>query len=139
MNFNKKISIFISLILICSISFAANQVVYYDPYVVKLEGTVEFQTFPGLPGYESIKNGDEIERGPYLRLKHPIDVAVVQNDNENEPVKNVKVMQIVDGRDADWEKFRSGGHFRIVGKLFQQISGHHHSRVLIEVETVEKI
>jgi hypothetical protein len=139
MYFNKKLFVWVIFILISPFSFAINKIVHYEPEVVKLEGIVETQTFPGRPNYESIKNGDEIEKGPYLRLRQPINVLVMPNDNVNEKENNVKIIQIVDGNDADWQKLKKGGRFRITGMLFHRLTGHHHSRVLIDVKQIEEL
>jgi len=50
------------------------------------------------------KNGDEIEKGVYLRLNQSIDVLVMPNVNVNEIEKNVKVIQIADDNNADWQE-----------------------------------
>jgi len=139
MCFNKKLSILVFSVLTLPLSFAANQVVHYQPEVVNLTGVVEIQTFPGRPNYQSIKNGDEIEKGAYLRLKQSIDVLVMPNDNVNEIEKNVKVIQIADDDIADWQELKKGGYFRIKGVLFHRITGHHHSRVLIDVKQIERM
>lgn len=139
MYFNKKLFIWMVFVLISPFSFAVNKIVHYEPEVVKLEGIVETQTFPGRPNYESIKNGDEIEEGLYLRLNQSINVLVMPNDNVNEVENNVKIIQIVDRNDADWQKLKKGGRFRITGMLFHRLTGHHHSRVLIDVQQIEEL
>ena len=44
-------------------TFASNQIFFYVPEPVELNGKLERQTFPGLPNYESILSGDAPERG----------------------------------------------------------------------------
>ena len=51
------------LISASSLAYGANPILYYEPAMVELFGVLEQQTFPGRPGYESLKNGDEIEKG----------------------------------------------------------------------------
>ena len=139
MYLSKKLLIWMILISISPLSFAAVQIVHYEPEIVELEGVVEFQTFPGRPNYQSIKNGDEIEKGAYLRLNQPIDVVIKPNDNINEDERNVKIIQIADDNSVDWQKFKLGGYFRIQGVLFHRMTGHHHSRVLIDVKQIERM
>lgn len=139
MYYYKKIFFLVAFVACAPYSFSANRVVHYQPEIVKLAGLVETQTFPGKPNYQSIKNGDEIEKGVYLRLNYPIDVAVLSDDDINENENNVKVIQIADDSLADWQELKKGGNFYITGRLFHRISGHHHSRVLIDVEKIERI
>ncbi|CAN5344762.1 hypothetical protein BH10PSE19_BH10PSE19_15280 [soil metagenome] len=51
-------------------------------------------TYPGAPNYESIKNGDTIETGPYLILKDPMDIDYVPHIElgNDEPEKAVSLL-----------------------------------------------
>lgn len=125
-------------------AFAGNRVVNYKPSVVELGGILELQTFPGPPNYESITSGDQIERGFYLRLDAPLDVVKGNEDRIDNPVteKNVKIVQLaINAEDnALWSKFQSegnGAHVRVRGDLFHRFTGHHHARVLLDVQTTE--
>ncbi len=140
--YNKKLFFCLTAMLLSPFSFADNQIVYYDPAQVKLKGVVEIQTFPGPPNYESIQKGDEMERGAYLRLYQPIDVnlILIATNEINEPEKNIKIIQIADINDVDWKKFlKKGKHIQITGTLFHRFTGHHHTRVLIDVKQIEKV
>ena len=67
---------------------------FYEPVDVRVSGTLEIQTFPGPPGYESIKNGDEIESCWYLRLDEPVDVDLKISNEQNindEPEKRASL------------------------------------------------
>jgi hypothetical protein len=97
--------------------------------------------FAGPPNYESIKNGDADETGPYLILSHPIDVQLIpklQNDIDV-PEKNVKLLQLVVENDNDWPKVKEGNYVHIVGTLFHAHTGHHHSRVLLMIKKISVI
>lgn len=132
------------LILLSCTSLAANQVFTYGPSVVELTGTLDLQTFPGSPNYESIASGDEIERHFYLKLDRPIDVLPKGENSgiENaEEERNVKIIQLsISGEDDRlWVRFRKlgeGGRVKIQGTLFHRFNGHHHSRVLMAVNKV---
>lgn len=117
-------------------------ILHFDPAFVELLGTVETQTFPGPPGYESIKQGDEMEPGWYLRLKEPVTVEA------NKPAttlgwqteKHVRVLQMA----IDWDQTREsklavGKTIKVKGKLFNRQNGHHHSRVLIDVSELSEV
>lgn len=127
--------------------FAGNVVVTYEPAVVELTGKLDLQTFPGPPNYESIRNGDEIERHFYLRLDAPVDVLPRGEhptiDNP-EPERNVRVMQLVVGYSENelfkhLRKIGEGGRVRILGTLFHRFTGHHHSRILLKVQKLEEV
>jgi hypothetical protein len=112
---------------------------------VDLIGTLDLQTFPGPPSYESIKSGDEVERYFYLRLAIPINVLpnLTRNDIQNAvEEKNVRTIQLSIGDDENlWEKIRrmgKGVNVKIKGNLFHRFTGHHHSRVLMVVKAITK-
>lgn len=120
---------------------AKNQLVYFEPKYVELNGTIKTLQFAGPPNYESIKNGDADETGPYLILNNPIDVQLIpklQNDNDI-PEKNVKLLQLVVQNNNDWEKAKEGNYVHIVGTLFHAFTGHHHARVLLMIKKITVI
>lgn len=110
----------------------------YEPRTAELRGTIELQTFPGRPGYESIQNGDEVERGWYLRLKQPIEVQ--KNDKDTDPnastEKNVRILQLAMKDDISAGQIPLKKEVCVSGHLFHAISGHHHTRVLIDVQRI---
>lgn len=124
-------------------AWAKNRVFHFEPEIVEITGTIERQTFPGRPGYESIRNGDEIERGWYLRLIAPIDVEVSQKDSDPNSMteKDVKVLHLT------WDSNRTGAIIansvgkRVIlnGHLFHALTAHHHSRVLMWVDTARSV
>lgn len=139
----------ILLFFLCIISlntFAQNRTVHYEPEIIELIGEIDLQTFPGSPNYESIKNGDEVETHFYLKLRNSIDVIALPKDAES-PMKsesfyNVQILQLVVHDDKNMSILRKtgeGGHLKIRGTLFNRFSGHHHSRVLLEVKNIKKI
>jgi hypothetical protein len=123
-------------------ALSANAVAYhYDPAVVTLTGVIETQTFPGRTGYESIANGDEIERGWYLRLARSIVVEPNPDENghNSSRERNVKVVQLafIDNDQVIAVLPRLEGKRAVLtGKLFHAFSAHHHARVLFDVQTV---
>ena len=139
---------FLTLLILFSFPLhAATKMLTYSPAVVELAGTLDLQTFPGPPSYESIKEGDEVERHFYLMLDTPVDVLPKR---ENEGVENaeeereVKIVQLAVSEEDDvlWEKFRKlgmGGRVKIRGALFHRFTGHHHSRVLLGVTGMQPL
>ena len=138
-----KHSLILSFFLLPLSSLAAVQIFYYRPTVVELTGKLELQTFPGPPNYESISSGDQIERGFYLKLDAPINVSAgkLAQVDISDPEKNVRILQLaINGEDDPlWAKFKAAGkvtHVRIKGGLFHRFTGHHHARILLNVEAM---
>ena len=112
------------------------QTMAYEPAVVELTGTIETQTFPGPPNWESIAHGDEIERGWYLRLDQSIDVVPRADSNSAniEHEGRVRIVQVAVGNDNIWKELSAGRRCKLRGTLFHRLTGHHHARVLIYAE-----
>jgi len=120
--------------------WAKNPISHYEPTVVELLGIIEQQTFAGRPGYESIKNGDEIEHSWFLRLDKPIDVEVSKNnrDGNAEVERNVKVIQLASYSKKIKSSLSKSVFKKVVlkGHFFHAFSAHHHARVLMLIESI---
>ena len=138
----------LSILLLCLVSSwvsAKDSVLTYGPSHFELTGSLELQTFPGPPSYESVKDGDEAERGFYLRLDSPVDVVPkgAHSGVENaQTERKVRVMQLAIDEEDDglWKRLRKigkGRRVKIEGTLFHQCTGQHHSRVLLSVNKME--
>ncbi len=135
------------LFLFPIISTGKNQVFAYDLPNLEFKGSLDLQTFPGPPNFESIKDGDEVERHFYLKLNNPIDI--MPKDFSPRPEnsvaeRNVRILQLaIDGKDHElWSRFREYGEghpVKIKGYLFHRSTGHHHSRVLLNVSSLEEL
>ena len=103
----------------------------YDPEVVQLIGTINKQTFPGPPNYESIRNGDKPETYWVLHLP---DTVCTQPSADNDGEYKVTDLQLILTRKqyALYRKFL-GRRVNVTGKLSHAITGHHHTPVLMEV------
>lgn len=141
----KNLSVALILISSLPLAYGSNSIFHYEPAIVELTGVIEQQTFPGRPGYESIANGDEIEKGWYLRLSKPVDVVETKDDApsaEAETEKNVRIMQLTwSARELDSQirkVTKEKKKVRLKGHLFHRWSGHHHSRVLMWVDRLEE-
>lgn len=128
-------------LLIAPFAIAKNKVAYFEPTLAELNGVIKTLQFPGSPNYENIKNGDRDETGPYLILDKPIDIKLtpkIQIGND-EFRHNVKLIQLIVHTNSDWKKIKQGNYVRIRGTLFNAQTGHHHTRVLLEVNNVKVI
>jgi hypothetical protein len=109
----------------------------YEPEIVKLVGVTTRHTFPGPPNYESVKNGDAPERYWFLRLPRPVCVQPSNTADDTQEVESgVKLLQIII---HDYGSVRPllGRKVRITGTLMHAISGHHHTKVLINASHIE--
>lgn len=134
------------LVILFFISFSsnANEVVYFDPNSVTLNGTIITLTFPGPPNYESIKKGDKAETGPYLILSNPIDIELPNSksskrDEIDEPQKNVKLLQLIVINQGDWKNIKEGNNVSVTGTLSSALTAHHHARALLMVNKINVI
>lgn len=129
------------IFFISPFAMANNQIVYFEPTDVTLTGDIITLTFPGPPNYESIKNGDKEETGPYLILTDPIDIKRQPNTQASidEPQPNVKLLQLVVVNNDDWKHVKHGNHVSVTGTLSSAITGHHHARALLEIKKINVI
>ena len=98
--------------------------------------SIEIQTFPGAPNYESIKEGDKIEKGWILKIDDPFDMVPTSHDEDVEaaPEKNIKFVHLAIMNDKIWPELKQGKHVSVEGVIYHRENGHHHSRVLLETE-----
>jgi hypothetical protein len=115
--------------------------VNYEPEVVKLIGTVEKQTFPGPPNYESTSNGDRPETSWILHLKSPIEVVADKTSELNsQDERNVAELQLVFLDDAGESRklLKKGATILATGTLFHSHTGHHHTHILLTVRELSQ-
>jgi Domain of unknown function (DUF4431) len=110
----------------------------YEPEVVELVGTMKRHVFPGPPDFESVKGGDQPETYWVLRLSKPICVAPVEPDSRgiNVPETDVRLLQL-NQVDYKGSKHLLGKRVKVKGRLVHAITGHHHTNVMLEVQSVE--
>jgi hypothetical protein len=106
-------------------ALAGNPSFHFDPVQEELSGTLDVQTFPGLPNYNSIAEGDEAEEGFYLKLDRPIDVIATIKDVNWETQKNVKVVQLILDNEIlkQLGNLRKGTHLTLKGRLSNWLTG----------------
>ena len=109
----------------------------YGPSI-SLTGTLRSQAFAGPPNYESIRRGDRKETAIILTLV--ISICTAGNDSAGIDVSEtgIREMQLVVIRPADWKTIRRrmGKRVTVTGTLFHSITGHHRTKVLIDVANI---
>lgn len=136
----------------CSLTALAEPAerVGYEPKVVTLIGKIVPQTFPGPPEYTSVAKGDEPEREWILHLRTPIEVDADKSSEQNkENEKNIREVQLVfldggklktpENKYKTWKPFtRKGVTVSATGTLFHALTGHHHTKILMNVEDLQR-
>ena len=120
-------------------SSASAQCLKYGPSVVTLRGMLRSHVFPGPPNYESIKRGDRKERAIILMLAAP--TCTTSNDPPqglDDPETDIREMQLVVTKSAHWKivEWRLGKRVVVTGTLFHAHTGHHRTKVLIDVTNI---
>ena len=101
-----------------------------------MTGTLHRKVFPGPPNYESIKSGDRKETA--LLLKLAASTCTTGNDDFGGPESDIREVQLVIRKDEDWKIVRRliGKRAKVTGTLFHAHTGHHRTRVLIDVANI---
>jgi hypothetical protein len=127
------------IIVICLHSpVAAKTCLKYGPTVVSLTGTLRSQVFPGPPNYESIKKGDRKETAIILTLGESICTTGDDPQGLDLPETDVREIQLVVMKNAHWKIIRrlTGRRAKVTGTLFHAHTGHHRTKVLIDVSNI---
>lgn len=111
----------------------------YEPAVVELKGRLITKTYFGPPNYGENPKTDSKETLPLLQLSEPVNVRGRQGKDagyEEAPVENVKEMQLVLTLE---HKSLIGKMVVIKGTLFHGFTGHHHTDVLMNVQSIDRV
>lgn len=111
---------------------------YFEPSVSTIEGTLITRMYYGPPGYGENPDTDIQEYPFILQLDDPIDVLVQEGDLHNSDKFEVTEIQVVPINTENIEIVEQyiNKRIKIQGTLFEALTGHHHTNVLIEVEKV---
>lgn len=119
-------------------SARAAQCLSYEPAKVNITGMIVRKIFPGPPEYSSIEEGDMPEQFWVLKPTKPICVNGDPSDIVNsEAEKNVTGLHLVlDARQYAKYKGYVSKQVVVSGTLFHAHTGHHRTRVLLEVSEI---
>ncbi len=114
---------------------------HYGSVQVRLKGKVIKRIFAGSPNYQSVLQGDQPETAWVLGLTKPICVTPLATDQENEMANNVGELQLafVEGLPYKQAHRFSSKQVIVTGRLFSAQSGHHHTKVLLEVVSIRSV
>ena len=109
----------------------------YEPEVVSLKGKLVVKRFYGPPNFGEDSKTDEKEDMPVLLLGEPVNVRGKNESGpaaiNNESVKNVREMALVL---TIPHKNLIGKPVIVKGTLFHAFTGHHHTDVLLDVQSI---
>lgn len=131
-------SITVLLLTLCLCASAnAQRCLEYGP-TVTLTGTLRSQVYAGPPNYESIKRGDLRATAIILSLTTPTCVTGKNPTNMEISESGIRKMQRVIRKAAHWKTVRrlKGKRTIVTGTLFYWHTGHHRTKVLIDVTSI---
>jgi hypothetical protein len=107
-------------------------VVFYEPCITELTGTLYQKLYPGPPGYLNVEDGDAQEFPLFLILADPVDVLLAKPEEEpfNQPEIGVREIQIVFSKEEPPVELWKRG-ITVKGTLFSAHTGHHRRRVVM--------
>ena len=124
------------LLLLLTIQPASQKCVSYEPDAVVLKGTIRQHTFAGPPNYESVAKGDQAERVWVLHLAEPICVSASADWEQETGVSDLQLV-FANGR-RQYGKSLLGRNVAVNGTLFRAHTGHHHTKVLLTVNSIKR-
>ncbi len=119
-------------------SASAQKCFEYDGPTVTLTGKLTSKVFPGPPNYESIRKGDQKETATILIVTRPICTTTKDPESHGDPERGQRAIQLVVLKHEIWPIIRRlmGKRATVSGTLFHWNTGHHHTKVLMEVAQV---
>ncbi|MCU6496328.1 DUF4431 domain-containing protein [Rugamonas sp. A1-17] len=121
-------------LLVCG-SVRAETCQKYDVANVELTGRVRVETFFGPPNFGESPETDSKERQAVLHLDRPICTVASADSPAEERQIDVTLVPMGDFTLASFD----GKPVTVKGKLFYAITGHHHTNVLISIDTAPQI
>lgn len=129
-----------SLILACGIAgiVPAGTSVWleYEPSISELRGTVVTREHYGPPNFGETPDIDKKESVPILVLKEPVSVrGNPRSVTDQETERNITEIHLVFGSRYSSAAL-SGREVAVIGTLFHAVTGHHATKVLMNVHEI---
>src|SRR6266480_7670781 len=122
-----------------SLSDRNPKVLHYGPEKVTLTGKLFARTFYGPPNYGENPKSDSKENQYILLLDSAIDVVTTGSDPTDKTEHGIKkVTLVVSDFKAHPVKHLLGSRVKVEGTLFHATTGHHHTKVLLEVFSIKR-
>jgi hypothetical protein len=110
----------------------------YAPAIVELEGVLQTKTYFGPPNYGENPKTDSKEEQWILALSRPVNVRGnpgPKSDYDTLSVRDISAIQLV--LLGDHEEL-TGKNVIVKGTLFHGFTGHHHTDVLMNVQSINR-
>ena len=111
--------------------------------VVEVQGVLQVGEFFGPPSYGEQPGSDHIERSFFLQLPAPLGTqfkngAGVPSANQNS-LPSYFVQLVVPASEQRAANTLVGKRVRVIGTLFEAISGHHRTPMLVQVQKLSQV
>ncbi|HEX7334337.1 MAG TPA: DUF4431 domain-containing protein [Pyrinomonadaceae bacterium] len=137
----KLITLLFVLFLLSGLEVAAqqkNRWLPYEPATVELEGRLTVQSKYGPPNYGENPRTDAKVKVPVLVLLTPVNIRGTPGDATNaKSVRGVRRIQLILLNIKTPYKEFTGKIVVVKGTLFHAHSGHHYTRVVMDVSSIE--
>ncbi len=133
------VAILTAVLLLSSLAGAQSACLSYSGKTTLL-GKISVKVFPGPPNYESVSKGDSAEHDLFVTLSRPACVDADADDvgGVNVAVAEASEFQLTANSHLYKEIDRMVGHVAVIsGTLFGAATGHHHTPVLMFVESAD--
>lgn len=134
-----------TLILTFLVAFAsaspsqAQRFLSYEPEVVELDGQLIVQSKYGPPNYGEQPKTDQKVLVPVLLLSQRVVVTDNHEDGKHsETINNLSQIQLAFDANETAHKKLIGKQVLVTGLLFQAHTGHHYTKVVMNVKSIER-
>lgn len=127
-------------LLLCAPAVAGADECLVDGESATLTGKVWRETFPGPPNYESIEAGDKPETHWILTTDQPYcgeAISFESGDTYRIPGELTRFQLVLDGDQYEDNQSLVFNNATVTGSLFAGHTGHHHTSMLIDVDSIE--
>ncbi|QWV95125.1 DUF4431 domain-containing protein [Geomonas oryzisoli] len=124
-----------SVLILLTGTVFAKDTYHYEPAIAELTGKLIEKVYYGPPGYGENPKTDSKEHATVLRLTSPIKVIADKKDEINETKNNIKELQVINIKRLPLSIYLKK-NVRISGRLSSAITGHHHTDVLVEIDSI---
>jgi len=132
----KKLCFILALVCVAALPVAGQRRrLHYGPEKVALTGRVVYRTFYGPPNYGANPKTDSRETQDILLLDSSVDVIATGNDPTDQTERKVMRITLVVDHSI---KHLIGKRVIIEGTLFHAHTGHHHTKVLMDVSSINR-
>ena len=104
---------------------------------IVIRGTVSIETYPGPPNYESVKSGDRAEKYWFVTLAKSMCFDPDEQFMDSEVY--IKKLQLLLFRMMGEVHLKAGEKYEFTGTTTPAITGHHRTKVMLEVSNIKAL